>query len=137
MDLDQGGLPKQWQLTALGPSIGWVPGPGRASTFPITAGGTYNIDLAMTYITVNTTGSVTVVLPSAANPGAGAIAVPGPFIHPPIVVADIGGNALAHPITIQAAVTDTINGLASIQITTNYGSVILSPNTINTTWNTP
>jgi hypothetical protein len=134
-DLDQGGIPRQWGRTYLGPSIGWIVTPAKASSFTITAAGTYNIDLSTTYVQVNSTGAVTIVLPSALNPLAGVGAVPGPFADLPVVIADVGGNAQAHPITIQPSAGDTIMGLASIQITVNYGGYTLSPNSANRIWN--
>jgi hypothetical protein len=134
MDLDQGGTFREWANVYMGPSIGYVRRP-VLNTLPITAGGTYTVDLSTSYITVSTTGSVTVVLPSTLNPVAGVGAVPGPFVDNPVVVADIAGAAAAHPITIQPAAGDTIMGLASIQITTNYGAFTLAPNSSARTWN--
>ena len=134
-DLDQGGIPRQWTRVYLGPSIGWVASPAKASSFAITAGGTYNIDLSTTYVTVNTTGAVTIILPAALNPLAGVGAIPGPFVDAPVVIVDVGGNAQAHPITIQPAAGDTIMGLASIQITVNYGGYTLAPNSVTREWN--
>jgi hypothetical protein len=134
-DLDQGGTSRQWIETYLGPSIGWTPTPAKGSSLAITIAGTYNIDLSTTYVTVNVAGAVTVVLPSALNPAAGGVAVPGPFVDAAVVIADIGGNAQANPITIQPSVGDTIMSLASIRITVNYGAYTLSPNAVNRTWN--
>jgi hypothetical protein len=112
-----------------------VASPAKASSFAITAGGTYNIDLSTTYVTVNTTGAVTIILPAALNPLAGVGAIPGPFVDAPVVIVDVGGNAQAHPITIQPAAGDTIMGLASIQITVNYGGYTLAPNSVTREWN--
>jgi hypothetical protein len=57
------------------------------------------------------------------------------FIKNPIKVIDVGGNAAANPITINANAGDTIMGLASIQITSNYGGFQLTPNPTARTWN--
>jgi hypothetical protein len=135
-DLDQGGTTRQWIRQFLGPSVGWVYAPST-NQFPITAGGTYIIDPSTNYIPVNTTGAVTIILPSAADPSyAGASgAQPGLFVNPPIVIVDTGGNAGAHPITIQPHAGETIMGLASIQITVNYGGYTLAPNSAQKTWN--
>jgi hypothetical protein len=135
-DLDQGGTPRAWYKRYLGPSIGWINAPAEISSIqPITAGGTYTIDLSITYVPVNTTGSVTIILPPATNPAAGVGAVPGPFAEAPIVIVDISGNAQAHPITIQPAAGETIMGLPSITISTNYGGYTLAPNSTQRTWN--
>jgi len=135
-DLDQGGTPRTWARTFLGPSIGWITTPAQTSAIlTVTAAGTYTIDLSTTYVPINSTGAVTIILPTALNPPAGVGAVPGPFADVPIVIVDVGGNAQAHPITIQPAVGDTIMGLASIQITVNYGGYTLAPNSALRTWN--
>lgn len=124
-----------WMKQYLGPSIGWIQVPASSSTFPITAAGTYSIDLSITYVTVNVAGSVTLILPSTLHPVAGATAVPGPFANSPIVIADLSGNAFIFPITIQPAAGDTIMGLASIQLNANFGAFTLVPNSGFRTWN--
>src|SRR5262249_43399303 len=100
----------------------------------ISAGGTYALDLSTNYVQVNTSGAVTIVLPSTLNSPAGPGAQPGTYVAVPVVIADIGGNAQAHPITIQAAAGDTVMGLASIQITVNFGAYTLQPNSAQRTW---
>ena len=134
IDLDQGGTNREWTKVFMGPSIGWVARP-VTNQFPITLGGTFILDLSTNYVPVNTTGAVTIILPSTLNSPAGATAQPGTYVGTPIVIADIGGNAQAHPITIQPTAGDTIMGLASIQITANYGAFTLSPNSTLRTWN--
>jgi hypothetical protein len=136
VDLDQGGIPRAWYKRYLGPSIGWINAPAEiSSTLPITAAGTYSIDLSITYVQVNTTGAVTLILPPATNPAVGPGALPGFFAEAPIVIVDTGGNAVTHPITIQAAAGETIMGLAFIQILTAYGGYTLAPNSAQQTWN--
>jgi hypothetical protein len=134
MDLDQGGTFQEWTNVYLGPSIGWQRKPAL-NTLTITTGGTFTLDLAISYVAVNTTGAVTLNLPPASNPASGAGAQPGPFVDNSIIIADVGGNATLHPITIQAASGDTVLGLASTQITTNYGALNLQPNSTTRTWN--
>jgi hypothetical protein len=43
VDLDQGGVSRQWSRNYLGPSIGWIDVPWQ-NLLPVTAAGTYNID---------------------------------------------------------------------------------------------
>jgi hypothetical protein len=131
MDLDQGGIFREWKNVYLGPSIGWVPCP-QLNLLPVTAGGTYILDVSFSNVNVNTTGAVTITLPSTLNPPVGA--QPGLSVDPPIVIADTGGNAAAHPITIIPAAGDTIMGLSSIQIVSNYGSYVFIPNSVQRNW---
>lgn len=127
-DLDQGGTSRQWVRTYMGPSVGWVYLPGRIP-FQITAAGTYTITPDTSVVDVSANGAVIVILPTALNPNAPAGALPGLYARTAITIVDVGGFATAHPITIQpASVAETIMGLASIQITANFGAFILSPN---------
>ena len=48
-------------------------------------------------------------------------------------VSDIGGNASNSPIRIQGSLGDSINGAAYLDITNNFGSVVLQP-VSNTQW---
>lgn len=137
LDLDQGGTARQWVLSNMGPTIGLVRVPLQ-NTFPITAGGTYILDPSTSYVPVNTTGAVTITLPSAVDPSyqGAPSSQPGLQANTPIVIVDVGGNAQAHPITIQRNnVNESVMGLASIQITVNYGGYTLMPNSALATWN--
>jgi hypothetical protein len=126
-DLDQGGTTRQWVKTYLGPSVGWINTPLR-NVLGVTIPGTYNLDLSTTLVQVKVAGPVTIILPSALNSGLVAGANPGPFVKAPITIVDVGGNAAAHPITIEPInAAETIMGLASIQITSNFGGFILEP----------
>lgn len=128
LDLDQGGTAREWERVYLGPSVGWVYLPKR-NVFPITAAGTYTLDLSSSYVTVAIAGVVTVILPTAISPSVPAGVLPGRFVRSPVSIVDIGGHGAGNPITIQpASVAETIMGLASIQITSNYGGFILYPN---------
>lgn len=134
-DLDQGGTSREWVRAYRGPSVGWIWVPLR-NVLPITAAGTYVIDLSTSLVEVNVAGAVTVVLPTTQNPIAGAMAQPNISAKNPITIVDIGGFAQANPITIQrAAAPDTIMGLTQIQISVNYGGFTLSPNGTTRTWN--
>lgn len=136
-DLDQGGTSRQWVRKYLGPSVGWVNVPSQ-NYFPITAGGTYILDPSTNFVPVNTTGAVTITMPSASDPAyaGGGTTQSQLFANPSIVIVDIGGNAGAHPITIQRNnIAENIMGLASIQITVNYGGYTLTPSPAQLTWN--
>lgn len=134
-DLDQGGTSRQWVRTYMGPSVGWQYVP-LMNVLLITAAGTYNLDPSVSLVEVNVAGAVTIVLPSAANPAAGAQAQPGLFAKNPITIVDIGNHAQATPITIQRNnAGESIMGLASISINVNYGGYTLLPNPVALTWN--
>ena len=132
-DLDQGGTQRQWLRSYMGPSVGWVSAPLQ-NILPITTGGTYTLDPSTSLVEVNTTGAVTIVLPSAANPG-GSLSQQALFAKNPITVVDVGGNAFSHPITIQPKAGETIMGLASISLGTNFGGYTLQPIPAQVTWN--
>lgn len=130
-DLDQGGTQRQWARRWLGPSVGWIMVP-EASILNVTAGGTTNVLLGTVLVLVNFAGLVTINLPSAKSSAAGAQALPFTFVGKPITVIDYGGNAntSTQKITIQAlAGAETIDGLASIAITSAFGAFTLSPKT--------
>lgn len=134
-DLDQGGTYRAWVRQYLGPSIGWAYAPLQ-NLLPITAAGTYILDPSTNLVTVNVAGAVTLVLPSAIDPTVPAGVLPGLFANNPITIVDIGGNASAHPITIQpASVLENIMGLASITLSVNYGGYSLLPSSVLKGWN--
>ncbi len=127
-DLDQGGTSRQMVRQYLGPSVGWVTVPApAASILPITVAGTYNLYPSTTLVTVNVNGSVTINLPYAHTPSAGAQAQPGLFVQNPITIIDTGGFAQANPITIAAQAGETVVSLASITLNSAYGGYTLKP----------
>ena len=132
-DLDQGGTVRQTQKVYLGPSIGWVMA-ASGVVLPITAGGTTNVVLGNSLITVNHNGAVTVQLPSSKPSSAGATAQPGTYPIVPLTIVDIGGFAASHPITILPYSGETIDGLTSITIQAAYGAYVLSPNQTSGGW---
>lgn len=134
-DLDQGGTYRTFLTTFLGPTVGWVSLPAN-NILPITAAGTYAIAPDTTLITVNVAGSVTLTLPSCVQPTVPAGAQPGLFGNLPITIVDIGGNAQAHPITINPQGGQTIMGLSTLSLATNYGSYTLIPLSAQSMWNT-
>lgn len=134
-DLDQGGTSRQWVRTYLGPSVGWVYLPGLNPFGVITVAGTYVISPDTTLVQINCVGAVVITLPSAIEPTVPAGVQPGLFAKKPITIVDIGGNAQAHPITINpASVAENIMGLATISITVNYGAFTLSPSNTQKGW---
>jgi hypothetical protein len=134
-DLDQGGTSRQWVKNWMGPSVGWVMAPLQ-NVLLITTAGTFSLDPSVSLVEVNVAGSVTIILPSCANPPSGAQAVPGLFVKNPITIVDIGGHATANPITIQRNnAGESIMGLASISLSVNYGGYVLQPIPQSLTWN--
>jgi hypothetical protein len=134
MDLDQGGTSRQWERTYLGPSIGWIDVPWQ-NLLPVTAAGTYTLDPSTNLVEVNVAAAVTIVLPTCQLPAAGAMAQPRLFASNPITIVDIGGNAASNNITINPNnVAETVMGLTSIKIATNYGGFTLQPVSAQRTW---
>jgi hypothetical protein len=126
-DFDQSGVFREYGNIYLGPSIGGITVP-IFSNLTITAGGSYALTRGTTRVSVNVAAPVTITLPPS-QPVAGgppAISNPGAHLNWPLTIADVGGNAQAWPITIQPVPGDTIQGLASMQITVNYGGYVFS-----------
>ena len=133
VDLDQGGTSRQWSRNYLGPSVGWIDVPLQ-NLLPVITDGTYALDPSTNFVEVNVAGAVTIILPSCQTPAAGAQAQPRLFALNPITIIDIGGNAAANNITINPAAGDTVMGLASVKIGTNYGGYTLAPIPAQRTW---
>ena len=138
-DLDQGGTARLWVTQYLGPTLGWVRVPARnaiadgINTAAIRTAGTYNLDLSTNFVQVSVVGAVTIVLPSAKSKS--GIAQPGLAVAAPVTIVDVGGNAAAHPITIQPiSGAENIMGLTQIQIATNFGGFILEPSNLLAGW---
>lgn len=113
----------------MGPSIGWVPAPNN-SVLKVTAAGTVTLNLSTTLVEVyvNADG-VVIQLPSAKSSAAGAGSNPGTFVSRSVIIIDSGGFAYAHNIVIKPFGSETIDSLAQIAITTNFGAYVLNPNT--------
>ncbi len=133
LDLDQGGTFRQTQRVYLGPSLGWVPAPSQ-NIVNVTVTGTTTIQRGMNLVLVSVNATATIQLPSAKQSPAGAQALPGTFVIVPVVVVDAGGFANAHNITILPFGAETIDGLASIAITSNFGAFVLKPNITSGGW---
>lgn len=132
IDFDRSGVSIQSSRVNLGPSLGWVDvlGGGIDITSPMTI----EIPLGISEVNVSVAGAVVIELPSAKGNRAGAMAVPNSYAITPIIIRDIGGFAQAHPITIVAAPGETISGVSSIQIATNYATTILKPDIMSGLW---
>lgn len=130
LDLDQGGHYRESQRLYLGPSVGWVTLQAQWVENVI-VGGTTTILRGTNMILVNFEGSVTIQLPSFLASAAGPQAIPNQFAIVPVVICDIGGFALANPITILPAAGELISGLASIDLQSNYGSYVIRPDIVN------
>lgn len=120
----------------MGPSVGWIPVPVDA-VLNITAGGTYTIARGTSLILINVNASVTLNLPSSRAAPQGPQALPGQWVINPITVIDIGG--FANPGVVDYNVVpfgaETISGLASVQLTTPRGTIILIPILATGGWN--
>jgi len=135
-DLDQGGTFRQWVKMFMGPSVGWIPVPVDA-VLNITSGGTYPIARGTSLILLNVNASVTLNLPSSRAAPQGPQAIPGQCFINPVTVADIGG--FANPGTVDYSIVpaagETISGLASVNLATPRGTVILVPILTTGGWN--
>lgn len=125
-DLDQGGTFRQWKRVYLGPSVGWTYAPDQNEWSIILAGVT-TIYAGTNLVKVNVAGLVSVQLFSSLNPSVPAGVAPGTFVVSPLTVIDLGGHATAFPITILPAAGELIAGLASLQISADYGAFTLFP----------
>lgn len=134
-DYDQGGTPRQWVRTYMGPSVGWVYLPGLNPLPTITVAGTYVLQPDTTLVQVNVAGAVIIQLPTAIAPGVPAITQGSLYAKKPVTIVDIGGFAAAHPITIEpASNAENIMGLSQIQITVAYGAFTLNPSPLQKGW---
>ena len=133
-DLDQGGTFRQWVRMYMGPSVGFIPVPIDA-VLPITAAGTYTIARGTSLITINVNGNVTIDLPSSLASPVGAGALPGQWVINPVTIVDIGGFASSNTYQIVPFGTETISGLAAVQLASDRGSIILNPILATGGWN--
>lgn len=135
IDLDQGGTARQWVRTYLGPTVGWVYLPGLNPLPTITANGTYFIQPDTTLVQVNNNGPVSIILPTAIDPGVPAVTQGALYAKKPITIVDIGGFAQASNIVIAPfSVAENIMGLSSIKIAVNYGAFTLNPSNAQRGW---
>jgi len=110
----------------MGPSVGWLNVPQQA-VFPITAMGTYAIARGTNLITIGVNANVTINLPSSKASPQGPQSIPGQWYLETVTIADIAGFAFANSYTINPAAGETISGLTTIRLQTNYGAFLLKP----------
>lgn len=134
LDLDQGGTFRQWVRNYMGPSVGWVSVPVDA-VLNITATGTYTIQRGTSLILLNVNANVTINLPSAKASPQGPQAIPGQWVINPVTIVDIGGFASTRTYSIVPSAGELISGLASVQLATDRGTVILIPILTTGGWN--
>lgn len=130
IDLDQGGTFRQTQKVYLGPSVGWVQ-VAEQWILNVTTGGVTTISRGTNQILVAFNGAATIQLPSLKASLAGPQAIPNQFAVIPIVIADVGGFAFTHNITILPFPGELISGLASLPLASNYGALVIRPDIIN------
>jgi hypothetical protein len=131
-DLDQGGIARQWVVARFGPGIGRVRIPLQSRLLVRTVGTTI-LNAGITVVEVSAPGACTIVLPSAKNPA--VIAQERLFAKVPVIISDISGNAATNNITVVPVAGETIMGLGSLRITTNYGGLTLEPSATLQGWN--
>ncbi len=134
LDLDQGGTFRQWTKMWMGPSVGWVPVPVDA-VLNITATGTYEIARGTSLILLNVDANVTLNLPSARAAPQGPQAIPGQWVINPVTIVDIGGFASTRTYNVVPFGSETISGLASVQLASDRGTIILNPILTTGSWN--
>ena len=93
-----------------------------ASTRTVTAA-TDTIQATDTIVYVNRAGAVTITLSDAAA----WLAAAGHTTEVQLIIQDVSGASSTNTITINRAGSDTVNGLTSVTITTDYGGYKLRP----------
>lgn len=134
LDLDQGGTFRQWTRMYMGPSVGWVPVPIDA-VLNITSAGAFDIARGTSLILINVNGNVTINLPSSRAAPQGPQAIPGQWVVNPVTIVDIGGFAGSNTYNIVPFGVETISSLASVQLASPFGSLILNPILATGSWN--
>ncbi len=125
-DLDQGGTFRQMDRVWMGPSVGWQT-QLKVAIQNILVAGTYNLVRGTSLIKLYPNGAVTLNLPSSLASLAGPQAIPGQFVITPVTIVDIGGFADSVLYRIVPFGTETISGLASVDLATSRGTIILEP----------
>lgn len=133
-DLDQGGTFRQYQRVWMGPSVGWVSYPFQA-VLEVTAAGTVALLRGTNLVKVNVNGNVTLNLPSSKASPQTPQALPGQWVLSTITIVDRGGFAGANTYNIVPAAGELISGLASVQLATPYGTIVLEPLLDTGGWN--
>lgn len=134
LDLDQGGTFRQWVKMYMGPSVGWIDVPIDAVLNITTAGGTI-LQRGTSLVLINVDADMNVNLPSSKASILGPQAIPGQWVINPVTIIDIGGFAGTRTYNIFPAPGELISGLASVQLATPRGTIILIPILTTGGWN--
>lgn len=128
LDLDQGGTFRQFQRVWMGPSVGWQTMP-IVAILNLTTAGTYTIQRWTNLIKLKiASGVVNINLPSAKASAQGPQAIPGQWIYNPVIIAGLQGTeGGATTINVNPFGSELISGLASVQLATPYGTILLEP----------
>lgn len=133
-DLDQGGTFRQIDRVYMGPSVGWQH-IMQAAVLNVTAAGTYTIARGTTLIKLSANGNITLNLPSSRASLAGPQAIPGQFVLASVTIVDVGGFADTNTYRVVPFGAETISGLASVDLASERGSLILEPLLDTGGWN--
>lgn len=116
-----------WMKVDCGPTIGWVRRPMFNERF-IISGVTYSVQPFDFQLLIAVNADFNVLLPSVTT------WMRQPWGMFPIFVKDNGPFAGTHPITVTPEGADTIDGLASVQIVSDGGSLSVRPKSDLTGW---
>lgn len=132
--LDQGGSNAQWVRTWLGPTLGWAMLPVMPELI-VTTAGAYTAPAFSSRILLNAA-VTSVQLPSVSQWMEATLPLANiAAFDRSLWIKDYAGNAsVGNPITITPAGTDTIDGLASFQISTPNDLIRLYPMTNLVGW---
>lgn len=135
LDLDQGGTFRQYQRIWMGPSVGWQTMPVQA-ILNLAAAGTYPILRWTNLIKLRAvSGVVTINLSSAKATAQGPQAIPGQWVYNPVIIIDLSGQAgAATTVNVNPFAGELISGLATIQLATPYGTLLLEPELTTGGW---
>lgn len=127
-DLDQGGTFRQFNRVWMGPSVGWLTVPATA-ILDINSAGTTTLQRWTNLVKVKATaGALTINLASSKASTKGPQAIPGQWVYNPVIIVDLGGQAgAALSVNIVPFGTELISGQSSIQMSAQYGTVLLEP----------
>lgn len=134
LDLDQGGTFRQYTRVWQGPSVGWINYPFQA-VLEIKASGTVLLARGTNLVKLNVNGNVTIDLPSSKASSQGPQAIPAQWVISAITIVDKGGFASGVTYNIVPAAGELISGLASVQLASAYGTIVLEPLLESGGWN--
>lgn len=135
LDLDQGGTFRQYQRVFMGPSVGWLTVPVQAIINQSTAG-TLVLQRWTNLVKLKVaSGVLNIDLPSSKASSQGPQAIPGQWVYNPVIIMDLLGSAGgALTVNIFPFGSELISGLATIQLATPYGTILLEPELVSGGW---